>query len=443
MAAIVSANAAALEWTVNGQVGGQYESNPERIDKADETDLNPIDADWRRNAEIGGSISMDTGKIHLDGEYSARHESWRDDSFENRNTLTGFGTFSWRPAHFFEYFITDRRTDLIIDSEDADVSSNRDVRNVFVTGASFYARLSSVDDLVLTTSYRSVHYQRGEGSDGVRPAAELSWEHRLSEVSRLSVNGFYERITYFDADVTIDTEFSPPLPPRVIEEDVKANRGNLFFRYEAELRRLSYELEAGATRMDVVEGGGEDYTAPLFRGALNYEYAGHLLNFRLFHVLTDSGIGLAESTVGGADFDPGDANVDSLDILTRQELAARYNLTFGARRWNFLVDYSYNREDWENLPNDQNRRFLRSELNYDITRWFNLGVMADNQRYHFIEDPDNRKDNRLRYGLTGNFRLFRHGYIDFGVMRETQNSNVDGGDYSTRIAFINFRMLYP
>lgn len=431
-----SSSAFALEWGVDGRVGAQHETNPD-LSFQDEQ------ADWRRIAEVRGFLSHESSQIDVDLDYSAYHESWADKTFDDRNTFTGFGSFQWQPANFFRFFLENRRRDLIVNNQDADTPDNRDVRTTLTGGVEFIANVTSVDELYLQGVYRKVGFQESFGIDQNRPGVGVGWRHRLSEVSRLSVDAFAERIEFKDQDTI---------------ERGDVDRANLYAEYQAQLRRIDYVIQVGYTWVDadetiriVDDGSGptlevleaQKFGEPLIRADLGYTKDNHRLTFTAFHVLTDTSIGLDENNIGGIDYTPEDSNFDQLDLVTRQQVRFGYNLLFGKERWTLDVVARGDREDYQTAQRDQDRQRINTLLTYQINRRIDLGMYADYERIHFQDDPNNTRYNTLWAGVRMGFRIFRFGEINLRLERQRRTSGDDFAEFTNNVAAAEIRLFYP
>jgi hypothetical protein len=426
--------AADLKWQVYGDLGALYESNPTKVE-------NDTQDDTAVSALIGARLYQDTQTILLDFDYRGSHQTWIDDTFDDRNTLEGYGQFTWQPADYFTFFINNRRTDLIVNNTFADTQNNRAVRSTTEAGALFTARLGRVDTLNLAPVYRAVTFSSGNGVDSNRPGMLAFWRHRLSETDALSVNVFAERVD-FDSDA--------------VQNDI--DRAQAFLGYSAKLNRLSYDIEAGYTwvRGDdsdnpgTVDDSDNDYSGPLVRAYADYERDNHLFTLRAFRDLTDTSIGLDDSTVGGVNYDPGDNNVNQLALVTRTQVDLNYDLDFAAQQWNWQIGYRYDQQDVEatatniSLARDENRNWLHSTLRYEMTRNIDARLFGSYQTTDFTDSPLGREDDIYRLGLVFTFRIFKYGFINFGAEQERRNSNVDlVSDYTDNKIFANFRMEFP
>ena len=424
-----------LQWQVYGDLGTAYATNPTKVDD----DL--AEDDFAVRARIGAALTQRTATTDLEFDYRYTHLTWVDDSFGDRDTLVGFGSFKWQPQDYFSFFVNNRRRDLTQNSRNPDTQANRSVRGVTEFGGLFTARLGRVDTLNLAPVYRFVRYNSGEGVDSDRPGVVAFWEHRLSPTDKMSVNLFAERID-FDADE--------------VENDL--DRVQAFLGYGARLNRLSYDFQAGYTwvesDVDENEAEGEtEYSGPLLRAVVRYEQQNHSFNLLAVRDLTDTSIGLDDSDFGG-EFGSGDTDVNRLALVTRSSVDAFYNVRFAAEQWNLRAGYRYDRQDVEATPsgvpedesqaNDQARNWLYAGLDYDMTRKITARLAGSYKNIDYFEDPDGRIDDEYRIGLMLVFNIFRYGYLQAGGLHEARTSNDSGvSDYTDNMLFVNLRWVFP
>ena len=91
-----------LQWQVYGDLGTAYATNPTKV--ADDL----AEDDFAVRARIGAALNQKTATTDLDFDYRYTHLTWVDDSFGDRDTLEGVGSFKWQPQDYFSFFINNR-----------------------------------------------------------------------------------------------------------------------------------------------------------------------------------------------------------------------------------------------------------------------------------------------------------------------------------------------
>jgi hypothetical protein len=426
-----------LQWQVYGDLGAIYQTNPSKVSSGEE-------ADTKIRAVAGGILTNTTATTDLDLNYRAMHETWLDDTFTDRDTLEGYGSFNWKPSDYFSVFVNNRRRDLIVNERVASTQDNRTVRGTTEIGALFTARLGQVDTLNFAPVYRMVNYSNGEGVDSNRPGVVAFWEHRLSKTDKASVNLFAERID-FEADE--------------VQNDI--DRAQAFLGYAATLNRLSYDINAGYTWVKVDTSNSpsgeipleDQFSGPLLRALVRYDYQNHLFSLRAVRDLTDTSIGLDDSAFGGdAGYQPGDSSVNQLALVTRTQLDLTYDLRFAAEQWNLQTGYRYDRQAVEATPSaiplslarDETRNWLYGSLDYAMTSKINAKIGATYKAIDFTDSPFGRKDDEYRLGLVFTFQIFKYGYLQAGGLHERRDTNVDFfNSYTDNMVFLNLKLVYP
>lgn len=412
----VSAHALALDWGVGAQVNARYESNATKSSNNEKSDIENID-------QADGFVSYQGAHTTVNARYEARHESWRDNSFSNRNTLTGYGQLNWQPTDYFRWYVNNQRRDLVVNNTQADTTSNRNVRSVFTTGTEFLGRVTPVDAIGIDPVYQRVTFQRTSGTDSTRPGATLFWRHLLSEVSTLSLNAYAEKIM-FDGNAT---------------NDVK--RQNVYVGYSTALSRLTYTLQAGYTWTK--PDGRTSTNGLLFRFNAEYNYQNQSVKLYATHVVTDNSIGLDNTNIAGPTFNPQDTNIQQFDIVTRDQIYVSYHVDLPGGRWDLGASYRFDMQNFETLPNDERRNIVELLAGYRFNRAFRVSGYGNYERRAFLSSPTNRKDDLYRFGLQFDYRFFRYGHITVGGERQKRDSTARGIEYTNDIAYVRFRLEFP
>ncbi len=87
-----------LQWQVYGDLGAAYATNPTKVNDDD------AEPDTIVRARIGGALTQKTATTDLDFDYRYTHDTWLNDSFSDRDTLEGYGIFTWQPKDYFQVF---------------------------------------------------------------------------------------------------------------------------------------------------------------------------------------------------------------------------------------------------------------------------------------------------------------------------------------------------
>lgn len=420
MMLVATQGANALEWNVGAELGAEHHSNASKSSTNKESDL-------RQMLGLGLMAKQETRTLELEADYRALVERWQDDAQGDRETLTGFAQVAWRPVEFLRLYANNERHDLTTDSREAETTDNSDVRDTSELGAELSFRFTAVDTLGIAGFYREVNYQE-DGIDSERPGVLGFWRHDLSPVSSLTLNAMAENVKFdgFDGE---------------------ADRQSVYLTYQSALSQLQYQIEVGATRLDLETGDllieEDEYTGELVRAALQFSRHTHHLEVVLSRELTDSSLGLEDSsTYGGGSFNPDDTNLEDFDVVTQSQAYFSYRWNF-APSWTFGAAYRYSEEEYENLDNDETRHDLTFNLDYQATRTIGVGLYGGAQTWKYDDALVNRdKDEKFYAGVRMNWRLARQWGVTFGYEYEERDSDNAAAEYDNNIIYarLNFTL---
>ena len=466
---------AAADWQAYGGVKLEYDDNPARQD-------NGSDADLKQELTVGGRLNHQTRTTLINFDYRWMNTLWLDDSFDNRNTLQGNLNFNWAPVNFFSFYVRNTREDLFGSSAASDTQNNRTVRSTFETGMVFTANITKVDSLNFSPSYTIINFGGGTGVDSDRVGFLTYWAHRFSPNDQLTVNAFGQRINFDQGDSPFAVDF---------------DRAQAYLGYGAKLSRLTYDLQFGYTWMkrddsnlpEGVSGDQNDFSAPMYRASLGYTYDNHSLQLRAYRDITDTSAGSGGYNVGTSGGVTGDTNAaNSLAIINLTNINLAYNLRFGDQRWNWGIDYRFYQQDVQGqLPGpsfgsggsfrpqrDEISNSVGTSLSYQVSPRIRVRGYGDVQRIDYpkvvtvSQGEVDQQSDRWTLGVTATFDLFRYGFLDVGVARESRQTDVftesfaivnvgtppefipdwelivnDEQDYVSHRIFVNFRLEYP
>jgi hypothetical protein len=417
LAATQGANA--LEWNVGAELGAEHHSNASKSSTNKESDL-------RQMVGVGLMAKEESRTLALEADYRALLERWQDDTQDDRDTITGFAQVAWKPAEFLRLYANNERHDLTIDSTEAKTTDNSDVRDTTEVGAELSFRFTAVDTVGIAGFYREVNYEE-EGIDSERPGVLGFWRHDLSPVSSLSLFAIAEQAEFdgFDGE---------------------ADRQSVYLSYQAALSQLRYQVDLGATRLELESNDllidEDDYTGELVRVSADFTHATHYLQVVISRELTDSSLGLEDSsTYGGGSFNPNDTNLDDFDVITQTQAYFNYRWNF-ALSWAFGASYRYSEEDYENLDSDEKRHDLELQLDYQATRTIGVGIYGGAETWKYDSAQTLRdKDEKFYAGVRLNWQLARQWGVTFGYEYEERDSDNAAAEYDNNIIYAQLRFL--
>lgn len=225
-------NAAASTFTYNLGYRAEYSTNIRRIpdDRAATSDL--------INTLTGGfTYLQNTSTFNARVAGRATYFDYYRDSFDTQNDLAldAYGELffvpqvvSWMAADGFRKVQTDPRQ--------ADLPTNRQNSNVFLTGPNVYLHLGPVDTVTLEARYGRAGVD-GFEVDSERDFFAARWLHRLSTSSSLAFNYEFMDVDYENS--VLNTDFV---------------RHNYFLRSNVRSARNDFTFDLGKTRIDLARG---------------------------------------------------------------------------------------------------------------------------------------------------------------------------------------------
>lgn len=360
------------------------------------------------------SGEMLSAKLDYDSEFA----NYENDTTDDDVVVTGSGNLAWNvlPGRL-QVSIDHQRSEQLRNSRDVDIRNNRQLRDILSAGPSFTARLSSVDDLVVTGRLTQVTYdksgadtqsgQRG-GRDSDRAQAGLSWQHHLSKTDTLAAS-YQHSTTKFDGT------------------DVEITFQQAFASYEVRLRNSGYNLALGANRSERKGGASNDG----FYGQLGWDMtlAGHRVRVVAINQLTDSGIGLGGNGMLAGDVSPRDNNFDVVDVVERTSLDLNYGFDELCKRCVLDIGLRYDQQDFDVEPRDQESSGINGSFGYRLTPLLKASLRAGYTEIQFPQDAaGDRKDKRTQYGASLDWNLSRQLALRFFLTHDSRDSS-RGRDY--------------
>jgi hypothetical protein len=211
--------------------------------QAKETVLIPrLEFDFR---EEGSSV-----EIQARGAIERRHYSGHEFDVETRSEFAGQLNWSLFPQRL-NFVVEDYLSEEPINFRDGRYPGNLQQVNVFLAGPTLYARFSDTTRFQLDLRGADTYAEISPGFDSRRYSAAGVLQHDLTETSKVSLHLASTRADFDDA-TTVDY-----------------TRKDGFVRYEGNLRRVTYQLDAGRSRLE--RSGAADASNPLLRADLQWQ----------------------------------------------------------------------------------------------------------------------------------------------------------------------------
>lgn len=229
-------NAAASTFTYNLGYRADYSTNIYRV---------PDDQKARRdliNTLTGGfTYLQNTSTFNTRVAGSVAYFDYYRDSFDAQNniTLDAYGELFFVPQ-VLSWVAADGFRKVQIDPRQADLPTNRQNSNVFLTGPNIYMHLGPVDTLTLEARYGRSGIESFD-VDSERDFLAARWLHRLSAWSTLMLNYEFMDVDYENS--VLNTDFI---------------RHNYFLRGNIRSARNDFTFDVGKTRINLARGAPID-----------------------------------------------------------------------------------------------------------------------------------------------------------------------------------------
>jgi hypothetical protein len=238
-----SAQAARLNYQVELTALHSDNINLSEDNQAKETVLIPrLDFDFK---EEGSSV-----EIQARGAIERRHYSGNEFDDETRSEFAGQLNWSVFPQRM-NIVVEDYLSEEPINFRDGRYPGNLQQVNVLLAGPTFYARFSDATRFQLDLRGADTYAEVSPGFDSRRYSAAGVLQHDLTPTSKVSLHLASTRADFDDA-ATVDY-----------------TRHDGFVRYEGNLRRVTYQLDAGRSRLD--RTAAADVSTSILRGDLQWQ----------------------------------------------------------------------------------------------------------------------------------------------------------------------------
>lgn len=386
--------------------GGLPDCVPEQSDTKSFVSL---DLGWYRASEA----------LESDVMYRSEVAHYDNDTTRDNTVIEGHGEVTWRALPDRIHLVGRHdRSEQIQDTRNPDIRNNNQLRDILSVGPDFIARMSPVDDLILTGRLTQVRYDDAEredipqtrNGDSERAMGGLTWAHRLSPTDTLSANYRYE-----------DTEFDDAASDFSFEQ--------LYGTYAVELRTSGYSLSLGANRSERSDGTDSDGFYAQATGF--FEVGSHRLDLTAVNQLTDSSIGLGGTDLVDQDYRPEDGNFNVVDVVERTSLRVGWRYTGLCERCTLALDASYDEQDFETEPRDQEAAGVGGSLGYRLTPTMTASIRARASTTEYPQDAQGsgRTDDITEYGATLDWRLSRSLSARFWLTSNERESDAGGQGY--------------
>lgn len=406
---------AASEWGATAGLGAEYHSNAQRVSTDEESDL-------ARIATLGLTWRNQDAAVEGDAAYQITRRDFADNEQRDENAIDGRTNLQWNVApRTFDVFVQHLISTSLTNSQEADTSDNRERRSVLTGGVNGYLNLSPRDVIAIRPSYTDIQFSRSDESDSQRATADVSWQHRVSQVSNFVVSTNY-------SDVKFDDE----------SQDYDAS--TVTVGYNTQLARLSYSVDVGHSwfkRDDRPDVDGNN-----FRVAANYLTETAEYGLSVVRDLTDSSIGLAQEEFTLPDFTSTDSNFDQVDVLTRTraELTGLWNLSALTR---LEAAVGFQEDDYETTPRDQEEYYGRVGVNHTLNSYWTVSAQGRYGRQRFLDGSANGHYDNTLLTVGATYRFNPSLSVTGELTRDDRRAEESSLDYTDNIAIVtvNYRFF--
>ncbi|MDA8962886.1 hypothetical protein N9F42_01945 [Pseudomonadales bacterium] len=407
----------ALDYSIDLLLGSEVTDNVDRL------------GDNQKREGIESYIGSDIGLTHnsealnFAANYHLIYRDFKNGTLETNEEINGNSELLWEIIDSrLSWHINHDISEVLSNDLVADTVDNRETRQILSTGPTYTARMSAVDNIILSLDYTQLTQDNAfnEGPadrsdiDSERAQADIIWSHSLSSTSTLEV-GYSHAETEFDNN-------SPDF-----------NYQQLFAGYHTELASGNYGIRLGANRVerDLIDA---DQTGVFTAINYNRNFSSNIFSVDIVRQLADSSLGLE------SDIDSLNTNsFDEIAVVERTRLDVSYEFQNLCRGCIAQLTYTYDNSDFENdelvlstdstQDNKDNR--ISANLTYNINSRLSTRLLTSYLQTDFsafdrkdrITEVESQTDWQLSAKLALNFSL---AYIN----RDTKNSPLGDIDYN-------------
>ena len=411
----VSAAHAASELNVTGGARVEYHDNLSRVSDNEDSDVDRI-------ALLDVGYLYDENAVHLDLNYQGEYHDYLHDREEDETALNGRTDLVWQLLpRTLDFVFSHQISQELSDRQGLNVSNNRELRSVTTTGIDWITNFSAVDSVVVSPRFADVRFEESDDSDSQRGSLGAAWQHRLSQVSQLSLAGNYADVKFDDGS-----------------HDYTAS--SLTLGFSTKLSRLSYEVAVGANEFD--RDVGDKVDGFMARASLQYDSDATVWTGALVHELTDSSVGLSGEELIIDDFVADDGNFDEVDIVERSQLDLGVQHRFNAAH-SAGVGIGARDDDYEDTLRDERSYFVSANYLYTLNSYWSLGVDLRVAKTKFLDDPQDLEYDETLYSAKIDYRYSQALTAQFALIREDRDASDSNLSYTDNIAMfsVNYRFF--
>ncbi len=414
---LLASPAFALDYTLDLLLGGEATDNINRVPDSQKRD--------GMESHIGSRIGLthQSEAINFEADYRLTYRDFKNDRLETNDELNGSSELLWEVIdNRLNWHVNHDISEVLSNDLVPDTVDNKETRQILSTGPSYTARLSAVDNIILSLDYTQLTQGNAANEspidrsniDSDRTQADIIWSHSLSGTSAIEIG-------YANAE----TQFENNSP------DFKYQQ--LFAGYNTELASGHYGFRLGTNRAER-SATSEEQNGVFTSINYNRHFSGNILSIDIVRQLADSSIGLDRDIDG---FNTN--NFDEIAVVERTRINIDYQFQNLCRRCIAQLTYTYDDSDFENdelvistdttQDNEDNR--ISATLTYNINSRLSTRLLTSYLQTDFSafgrKDKITEINGQIDWKLSAKLALnFYASYID----RDTENTPLGNIDYT-------------
>lgn len=380
------------------------------------------ESDLIRVAGVQLGYRRPEGSVTADVNYSFERRDYLHDTEEDRSSINGNTSATWHiaPRRLNAVFFHQISQELT-NRSGPDVSSNQEDRSILTAGFDGFLHFSPADTVVISPRFVDVDFEESDDSNSQRASLATTWNHALGQLSRLSLSGNYDHVTFDDSSEDYDGQ-------------------GLMLSYHTSLSRLSYQLGVGYNRIDRDEG--RDFSGASYNFGIDYKGdSGFSAGATLISQLTDSSIGLSGYELSNTNFRSNDSNFDEPDTIEKTQFDLFVDQQFSASSTaHFGIGYL--KDDYKETLQDEETAYVQLGYRYTINSFWGISADARYERAKFLDDPADLRHNTTRAALTLTYKPLRALDVSLSVGQEKRTANVSTSEYTDNFAIFGVQYRF-
>jgi len=348
---------------------------------------------------VGARFSENGGPLKYDASASLNKHKYAQGTFEDQRYFNLAARVDWAMIkERFNWFLSNRFTQVPVRSINANTPSNLQDSNVFIFGANAMLPVSARQSFSLTPVFSQYYFEKLL-TDSKQYSLAANWNYQMFRLTNVGLNFSVRNINYTEANAL----------GRSREDTLLTTMG---FTFDGQRIRSGFSGNLGATKVERKSG---DATTG-FSGFLNWFI--DVSSRSKFKALASTVLTDASSVALSSGGNVGNDVQVTTDVIRNSV----FNLTYVRDDALLRTQLSarYRKLTYSDSPRDRIVRFLGVNLNYPVTQLMSSGVYANYYRTKQLDT--NRLDNNYTVGGNLNYRFSRKLRGSFDVKYRTKES---------------------